>query len=182
MIIRFAGFGGQGIVLLSYILGKAAIEEGKSALQTQSYGSESRGGECKGDVILSEETIYELEPQAYDVLVALAQPAYDKFIPHLKKGGVLIIDQDLVVLRDNKNPQEVKIYKISAQHIASQKFKRAIVANMIILGYLNTLLNLVDQRTLEETIKKTVPKDTVEMNLSALKEGIILAKSHNKVV
>jgi 2-oxoglutarate ferredoxin oxidoreductase subunit gamma len=41
LIIRFAGFGGQGIVLSSYILGQAAVFDGKKALQNQSYGSES---------------------------------------------------------------------------------------------------------------------------------------------
>ncbi len=61
MNIRFCGFGGQGIVLSGYILGSAAIEENLNTLQTQSYGSESRGGACKSDVIISKEEIYEIE-------------------------------------------------------------------------------------------------------------------------
>jgi len=84
LIIRFAGFGGQGIILSSYILGQAATFDGKKALQNQSYGSESRGGECRGDVVISDNEINELEPTEYDVLVAMTQPAYDKFLPSLK--------------------------------------------------------------------------------------------------
>ena len=79
MIIRFVGFGGQGIVLSSYVMGQSAVFDGKKAIQNQSYGSESRGGECRGDVIISEGEIYELEPTRHDVLVALTQPGYEKF-------------------------------------------------------------------------------------------------------
>ncbi|MBC8485618.1 MAG: 2-oxoacid:acceptor oxidoreductase family protein, partial [Bacteroidetes bacterium] len=50
MNIRFSGFGGQGIVLSGVLLGWAAIDSGKNAIQTQSYGSEARGGSCKCDV------------------------------------------------------------------------------------------------------------------------------------
>ena len=43
MRVRFAGFGGQGVVLCGYILGKAAMLDGLNAIHTQSYGSASRG-------------------------------------------------------------------------------------------------------------------------------------------
>ena len=53
--IRIAGFGGQGIVLSGYIIGKAAsiYDKGFSTL-TQSYGPESRGGSCRAEVIISD--------------------------------------------------------------------------------------------------------------------------------
>ena len=52
--IQFCGFGGQGIILSSVILGAAAVTKaGLNAVQTQSYGSEARGGECQAEVIVS---------------------------------------------------------------------------------------------------------------------------------
>ena len=71
MRVRFCGFGGQGIVLAGYITGNAAVSDGKNAIQNQSYGSESRGGHCKSDVIVQEGHIYELELDEIDVLVGL---------------------------------------------------------------------------------------------------------------
>ena len=51
--VRLAGFGGQGIVLAGYILGKAAsIFAGKDAVMTQSYGPEARGGACTSNVVI----------------------------------------------------------------------------------------------------------------------------------
>ncbi|MCP4568088.1 MAG: hypothetical protein GY841_10960 [FCB group bacterium] len=175
MIIRFAGFGGQGIVLSSYILGQSAVFDGKKAIQNQSYGSESRGGECRGDVIISDDDIYELEPSDNDVLVAMTQPAYDKFIPMLKPGGTLILDQDLVVTDSKLDPKGITKHGISATDIAFKKFGRKIIANMLILGFMNTLLGLVGAEMLEKAIIQNVPKGTEKLNLDAMREGIKLA-------
>ena len=180
MIIRFVGFGGQGIVLSSYIMGQSAIFDGKQAIQNQSYGSESRGGECRGDVIISEDEIYELEPTSYDVLVAMTQPGYEKFIGSLKPGGTLIVDKDLVVTNDSLDPQGITKYSIAATDIAFQKFGRKIVANMVMLGFMNGLLNLVATDALEKGITRSVPKGTDELNLKAMREGMQLASQESE--
>ena len=176
MIIRFAGFGGQGIVLSSYILGKSAILDGKKAIQNQSYGSESRGGECRGDVIISDDDIYELEPSRFDILVAMTQPAYEKFIRFLKPGGMLILDKDLVITDKSIEPKKIKRYAISATDIAFQKFNKKIIANMVVLGFMNKLSDLVSEDVLKQAISENVPNGTEELNLSAMREGVKLAE------
>ena len=180
MIIRFAGFGGQGIVLSSYIMGHSAVFDGRKALQNQSYGSESRGGECLGDVIISDDEIFELEPAHQDVLIAMTQPAYDKFVPRLKSGGTLILDKDLVQTDNSVEPEGIKRYSISATDIAFKKTGRKIVANMVMLGYMNTLLDIVSAEALEKSISKNVPSGTEKMNLEAMRKGIDLAKKEMK--
>ncbi|UCD17192.1 MAG: 2-oxoacid:acceptor oxidoreductase family protein [Candidatus Zixiibacteriota bacterium] len=175
MIIRFVGFGGQGIVLSSYILGLSAVLDGKRAVQNQSYGSESRGGECRGDVIISGQEIYELEPSKHDVLVTMTQPGYEKFVVSLKPKGTLILDSDLVIPDASHNPPGITIYGISATELASKKYGRKIVANMVILGYMNSLLNLVTVESLEKVISQSVPDGTQELNLKAMRGGMQLA-------
>jgi 2-oxoglutarate ferredoxin oxidoreductase subunit gamma len=174
MIIRFVGFGGQGIVLSSYIMGSAATADGKNAIQMQAYGSESRGGECHGTVIVSGDSIYELEPTSYDVLVAMSQPAYEKFVKNLNEGGVLIIDEDLVKPKAGLGPKKKSFYSIKATDIAHKKFGRKIIANMVMLGFMNKVLDLVTMKSLEETITQNVPRGTEKLNLGAFKEGINL--------
>jgi len=44
---RLSGSGGQGLLLAGIVLAEAAIEDGKNAIQTQSYGPEARGGSSK---------------------------------------------------------------------------------------------------------------------------------------
>jgi 2-oxoglutarate ferredoxin oxidoreductase subunit gamma len=175
MIIRLVGFGGQGIVLSSYILGQAAVFDGKKALQNQSYGSESRGGECRGDVIISDDEIFDLEPEKYDVLIAMAQPGYDKFISCLKPGGILITDRDLVIADGKDEPSNIIKHAVGATDTASTKFGQKVVANMIILGYLNAISGLVSQEALSRAVKENVPEGTKELNIRAVREGISLA-------
>ena len=176
MIVRFAGFGGQGIVLSSYIMGQAAVFDGKQAVQNQAYGSESRGGECRGDVIISAGQIHELEPDHYDVLVALTQPAYEKFVPRLRPEGTLIFDEDLVVTETSREPAGIDKHGLSATDIAFKKLGRKIVANMVMLGYMNTFLSLVSPEALEKAVSQNVPKGTEKLNLDALLEGIEAAR------
>jgi 2-oxoglutarate ferredoxin oxidoreductase subunit gamma len=125
-------------------------------LQNQSYGSESRGGETRGDVIISGGDIYDLEPTKYDLLVAMTQPGYDKFIPSLKPGGTLIIDKDLVVADSKDEPENISKHALSATDIAS--------------------IHLVSESALSKAIEKNVPSGTEELNLNAMQEGIALAE------
>ena len=56
--IRAAGFGGQGIIRAGLMLATAACIYGdKNAVETQSYGPESRGGACKSEVVISDKEI-----------------------------------------------------------------------------------------------------------------------------
>ncbi len=167
MNIRLAGFGGQGIVMAGYVLGRAGILDGGNALQTQSYGSESRGGACKSDVIISKEEILDLAPSALDVLVAMSQPALEEYLPNLKKDGILIYDSDLV------KPESVGVraFGLPATDIAQRTFDRNVVANMIMLGCLAGFAGVVSRDSLREAISESVPSKTVDMNLEAFEEG-----------
>ncbi|MFH1313667.1 MAG: 2-oxoacid:acceptor oxidoreductase family protein [Candidatus Eisenbacteria bacterium] len=165
--IRFSGFGGQGIVLAGVVYGEAAVSDGLNAVQTQSYGSASRGGASKCDVIISKDKIYELESPRVDVLISLSQDAYNTYVGHLKDGGTLIVDKDLV----DGDPGNVEVHKISATDIAFKKFGQKIMGNIVIIGYLSALLGIVSKESVRKSIKRHLPEKLVEKNLLAFEEG-----------
>ena len=167
MNIRLAGFGGQGIVMAGYVLGHAGILDGVNALQTQSYGSESRGGACKSDVIISKGQIVDLAPSFVDTLVAMSQPALDKYLPDLKEGGILIYDSDLV----KPGNGAFLAFGLPATDIAHKTFGRDVVANVILLGSLAGLTGVVSADSLRQAISESIRPETVEMNLRAFQEG-----------
>ncbi|MBN2563401.1 MAG: 2-oxoacid:acceptor oxidoreductase family protein [Phycisphaerae bacterium] len=174
MNIRLAGFGGQGIIMAGYALGHAGVLDGRNALQTQSYGSESRGGACKSDVIISEGEILELAPSALDALVAMSQPALDRFVANLKPDGILIYDSDLVKPGDalaKPDGSGIRAFGLPATNIAHQTFGRDVVANVIMLGCLAALTGVVSHDSLRKAISQSVPAKTVDMNLEAFEEG-----------
>jgi 2-oxoglutarate ferredoxin oxidoreductase subunit gamma len=174
--IRLAGFGGQGIVMAGYVMGNAGILDGASALQTQSYGSESRGGACKSDVIISRDEIVELAPSALDVLVAMSQPALDKYLPNLKPGATLIYDSDLV----KPGGGDYRAFGLPATDIAHKTFGRDVVANVIMIGAVAGMTGVVSRESLCKAIADSVPPKTVDMNLSAFEEGFQRGTEHSK--
>lgn len=172
MRVRFCGFGGQGIVLAGYITGNAAVTDGKNAIQNQSYGSESRGGNCKSDVIVEEGEIFELELDEIDVLVAMSQAAYDMYIGLLNPGGTVIVDSDLVEPRKGQEG----LHAVPFTDIAYQTFNRKIMGNMVMLGYLVGATEVVSEASMRKAIEANVPKGTGEMNIKAYKKGLKMGR------
>lgn len=177
--LQFCGFGGQGIVLSSVIFGTAAVlTAGLNAVQTQSYGSEARGGECQAELILAQEPIHSPLADEMDILVAMSQSALDRYLDRLRAGGTLIIDPELVQAPDRT---DVQIAQVPATEIASELGER-IAANMVMLGFLQQSTGLVSKGGLRETIQANVPQRFIELNLQAAERGITLAQEQNFAV
>ena len=111
--IRFAGFGGQGIILAGYIIGKAAaIYDNKYSTLIQSFGPEARGSACSAQVLISDEPILYPYLTTPDICVALSRDAYDSFSSHITKNGLILIEKDLV--KPEENGKVNKIFAIPA--------------------------------------------------------------------
>ncbi|MCD6472086.1 2-oxoacid:ferredoxin oxidoreductase subunit gamma [Candidatus Aerophobetes bacterium] len=168
--IRIAGFGGQGVVLSGVILGKAAVlYDRKRAIQTQSYGAEARGGGARSEIVISDEDIDYPKVINPDILVAMSQQALDKYVKDLKPKGILIVDSELV--KDLPEDYIFSLYRVPASQIASNEFGRIIVANMIMLGFLVSLTEVVSLKALKNSVRESVPKGTEEMNIKAVERG-----------
>ena len=162
--IQIAGFGGQGIVLSGVILGEAAIIDGKNAVQTQSYGPESRGGAARSDVVISGEMVDYPKVLEPGILVALSQPAFDRYAPVVAEDTVVVVDRDLV------HSEEISHHRVPFTRIA-EVLGRKVVANSVMLGYIASLTGMISHAALEKAILRNIPKGTEELNLKAFEEG-----------
>jgi len=174
--IQLAGFGGQGIVLAGYLLGKAiSIYDKKNASMTQSYGPEARGGACASGVVVSDsdEIVDYPKVRAPHILVVMSQEAYFTYIGELRRGGTLIYDEDLVTLKDP--PKDINIYPVPATRVAEEVIGKRIVANVVMLGALTGITNTVSEKAMKEALKTSVKKDFVELNIKAFEEGLKIA-------
>jgi len=174
--LQFCGFGGQGIVLAAVIFGTTAVTRaGLNAVQTQSYGSEARGGECQAEVIVSSRLIESPTAENVDILVAMSQAALDKYLPRLRKNGTLIFDPELV-----KQPEgsDIRAIAVPATRFA-EEIGLKLVANMVMLGFLQEATNLFTEEHLLDIVKDNVPARFVDLNLQAVKRGRALAKDNH---
>lgn len=150
------------------ILGKAAVYDGKNALQTQSYGAEARGTAAKSEVIISEGKIGFPLVRQCDILIAMSREALEKNIKDLKENGLLLIDSSTV---DKVPKVNAKVYATPATEISEEIFGQKIYANMVVLGALTQLTKVVSEEAVEKAIKETFLGDAALRNLQAYKRG-----------
>ena len=173
--IRLTGLGGQGVVLSSVILGRAAsVYDKKNAVQTETYGSDMRGGDVCTEVIISEEKIIYPTINNPDILVALSQKAYDDNFNDLKSNGIIVTDSDLVNVSSLK--EGIIHYHGSFNKIAIEELKKKAVANIVMLGFLQERTKMVSLDALGKAIADLVPSKTLDLNLKALQIGVNIGK------
>ncbi len=167
--IRFSGAGGQGLITAGIILAEAAsIVEGKNAVQSQSYGPEARGGASKSEVIISDAPIDYPKATVVDACLAMTQEAADKYANGIKKGGVLLLDADFVP----REPQgDFKIYRMPIMRTAKDDLGREIVANVVALGAMIALTDVVSREAGEKAVLSRVPEAFKDLNKKAFNLG-----------
>jgi 2-oxoglutarate ferredoxin oxidoreductase subunit gamma len=180
--IKLAGFGGQGIVLAAFILGKAiSIFDKKNAVLTQSYGPEARGGACSADVVMADGEIDFPEVTIPQISVIMSQEAYFKYGEHIVNNGVLLIDEDLVKLEPTE--KKIKTYSIPSTRFA-EELGRKIVANIVMLGFVTAVTEVATVEAVKNSLLNSVPKGTEELNMKALMKGydygITIKKENSK--
>lgn len=169
--IRLSGSGGQGLILGGIILAEAAILDGNNAIQSQSYGPEARGGASKAEVIISDDIIDYPKVDKADLLLALTDVAYKKYIKTIKDDGILVVDSSVSIDSENKS---YKILQVPILDTAFEKIGKGMVANIVALGVIRQLTGVVTADSLEQAVLKRVPRGTEELNKTALKEGYLL--------
>ena len=92
--IVLSGVGGQGLISNGEIMGQAAsiFEEGLFATMTAAYGSETRGTFTKTDVIISDQPIGYPNVDEPDVILCLAQVAYDRYVDKFHDNTKIFYD------------------------------------------------------------------------------------------
>lgn len=172
--IGICGFGGQGIILSAVIIGTTAVTKKQLyAVQTQSYGSEARGGQCQAELIISERPINSPTAEQKDLLIALSQHALERYLPTLRADGVLIIDPKTVT----EVPEGRKMITVEATDTAIRLGNR-IAANMVLLGFLSATTELFTVAELMEVVASLVPAKFLGLNRKAVLAGLDLGLAY----
>ena len=173
--ISLCGMGGQGIILSAVIMGTTMVKKnGLYATQTQSYGSEARGGQCQAELIIDREPINSPVAEKKDILVALFQEAYEKYIGSLKPDGILIYDPDLV---SELKTDVARSGALPATQMATNLGNR-MSANMIVLGYLAAVFDMFSKEQLIEIVKAETNPRFLDSNLKAIEAGYLYGLEH----
>lgn len=166
--VRITGFGGQGVVLSGYIIGRAcSVFAGKHATMTQSFGPEARGAACSATQVISDTEVlypYIVRP---DILIVMSADGYDTYRDELKDDGILIYEKDLVHPTLKKGQPS---FGIPSTRIA-ESLGRAIAQNTVMIGFFGAVTKVVPRDALRKAVEASVPAGTEELNLKAFDAG-----------
>jgi len=167
--IRITGFGGQGVVLSGYIIGRAcAIHAGKHATMIQSFGPEARGSACSAMLSVSDTEVLYPYIHRPDIFVVMSSEGYDMYSDELKGDGILVYESNLVHPTFKKGQSA---FGIPSTRIA-ESLGRSIVQNIVMLGFFTAASRMVSRDQMREAVKASVPAGTEELNLKGYDEGV----------
>ncbi len=169
--VIIAGFGGQGILFAGNLLANLSMIDGKEVTFFPSYGAEMRGGTCNCGVVISDTQITSPVVNQPDYLIAMNKPSLNKFLPAVKKGGMVFVNKSLI--DEVKVIEDISVHMIDANKIA-EKIGDVRVANIVMLGYFIKLTKLINFDAVIESIKKVLSatkKSILDINIEAFRSG-----------
>ena len=91
----------------------------------------------------------------------------------VKEDGMIFLDNSLIKTGDTSS---IKHFDIPAIEIAIKELNSEMAGNILLLGFANSVGQIVSETSLEESIKNTVSSRFFEVNLRALQLGLDLAR------
>jgi 2-oxoglutarate ferredoxin oxidoreductase subunit gamma len=171
--ILFAGSGGQGVLTSGLVISQIAVHNGFNATWIPSYGAAMRGGTANCTVKFGKGMIYNPGQEEPDILLAMNNPSFQKFIKIIASGGTAVIDKDMVTC-DTNIRDDVKIIIVPSATLAQEIGHRQ-GANIIMAG---VIAKATGEFTEEEGIKgmndmfrKKGKEKYEEINTKAFKIG-----------
>ncbi|MCU0585804.1 MAG: 2-oxoacid:acceptor oxidoreductase family protein [Desulfobacterales bacterium] len=175
--VQFAGFGGQGVMLMGQILAQAAMDEGHEVVWIPSYGPEMRGGTAYCTVVISDQPVGSPIIRNPRHLVAMNRPSLEKFAPTVKPGGVVFVNSSIIPVgagRSDVDELRVPIIEIAGElgnvKAANIVALAAFVARSGVVAF-DSLVAAVKQKFAEKA--KLIP-----LNMKALEAGRKAAEGH----
>lgn len=166
--IRVTGFGGQGVVLLAFVIGRAtAIDGGRHSTMIQTFGPEARGSTCSATLVISDREVLYPYIRRSDVLVVMSGEAYEKYRDELTPDGILVYETSLV---HPTPPAGQRAFGIPSTRIA-ESLHRPIVGNMVMLGFVTAATGITPREIMREAVKASVPSGTEEVNVEGFDAG-----------
>lgn len=171
----FAGFGGQGVLLAGKILAETGMELGKEVVWLPSYGPEMRGGTANCTVIVADAPIASPIISSPRDAVVMNKPSLEKFCPHLRAGGFVVVNSSLIDVRPDRD--DLVVIDVPANQIAIDA-GTAKAANMVMLGAYAGLSAVVPFDALLEQAKHEFAKKPklVPVNVRCIEQGYELGR------
>ena len=185
--IQLAGVGGQGVLLISNIIGAACVKHGLDVLSSEVHGMAQRGGVVLSTVRIGEVYSPMIADGEADVLLAFEPVEAARATEVVSKRTEVVVNTRPIVpftvgVWGQKYPpvEEVlkalqamakKVVAIDAEELAKEAGNK-VTTNIVMLGALmGRDIVPIPQEIVRETVSLKVPKKFLDLNLKAFDLG-----------
>ncbi|MGQ9545765.1 MAG: indolepyruvate ferredoxin oxidoreductase subunit beta [Dehalococcoidia bacterium] len=186
--ILLAGVGGQGVILMSELLGRSAIADGLKVRGSEILGMAVRGGSVTSIIRIGEDVYGPLIPQGKcDVLIGMEPSEGLRNASYLSKSGSVILNTTLIIpftvslgqssypsleqVLEKLNSAAGKVITLNAAEIAKEAGS-LLSANIVMLGALfGTGLVPIKVTTIKEAVEARFPAKVAPVNIKAFDLG-----------
>lgn len=181
--IILSGVGGQGILSIAAVIGRAALEDGLHIKQAEVHGMSQRGGDVQSNLRISSSAIRsDLIPRgAADLIVSMEPMEALRYLPFLHEGGFIVTSTTPF--------RNIEPYPEEAVRAAFDSRERVIAldldaitranaipqsANVVLLGAAAGVIGILSPEQIEQSIRNIFAakgEKVVEMNLKAFEIG-----------
>ncbi len=182
--LLITGVGGQGAILASDIIGKAAVAAGLPIRAAETHGMAQRGGSVVNHIRIGEDFGSMIPKKGADLMLALEPMEAVRYLDFLKDGGIVIVNTQPVLpvtvtsgLAKYPDVQEILdvltekyiVKAFNADELAYEAGSR-LAMNVAMVGAVSGYLP-IPKDTLLENVKALVPQKTIEVNIRAFETG-----------
>jgi 2-oxoglutarate ferredoxin oxidoreductase subunit gamma len=167
----FSGFGGQGVLMMGYVLAHAGMHEDKHVTFLPAYGAEVRGGTANCTVVISDQEIASPIASNPDYVIAMNYPSLVKYQNMVRNGGYMFLNSDLITESPSRN--DITVIRIPANTLAREVGNDRTL-NMVMLGAAAGVTGMVSAESLAAAVGKVLEgkkQALVDINVAALEKG-----------
>lgn len=172
----FSGFGGQGVLMMGYLLALSAMHQGKNVTYLPSYGAEVRGGTANCTVVVSDDEIASPVSSSPDIAVVMNYPSLVKYANLVRSGGIMLVNSSLVSAEVNRH--DLTVVRVPATDLA-HKLGEDRSANVVMMGAFAQATGALSVDAFKESLAESnlgkKPK-VLELNRQALEVGAEAAR------
>lgn len=167
----FAGFGGQGVLMMGYTLAHGAMSAGYNVTFLPAYGAEVRGGTANCTVAVSDDEIASPIASEPDNVVVLNTPSLYSFQNRVAPGGSLFLNSSIIAVESSRH--DVRIIKIPSSEIA-ERTGNSRAANTVMMAAFLKVTGLVPPDIFLKSMDEVMgskKKSVIEINHRAFAAG-----------
>ncbi len=168
----FSGFGGQGVLMMGYVLAYAGMLENKHVTFLPAYGAEVRGGTANCTVVVSDDEIASPIASHPDFVVAMNYPSMVKYMNMVRSEGTMFLNQDLI--SESPNREDMKLVWVPANSLAHDMGNDRVL-NMVMLGAMAEATGIMSRESLHEAVGQVLgekKQKLTDINRKAIDRGV----------